>query len=92
MIMALGFFSTACTVFWGFYSTWMHTFLSLDGGGKAFDFPQGRVPCHLLEQGGGGRGESGKKVGRVEILIDIISKVIKNLLKKEYQISLSGAE
>ena len=48
MIMALGFVSAACTGFWGSYSFWMHTFLSLDVAGRALDFPQGRVPCPLL--------------------------------------------
>ena len=56
MIVALGFVSTACTGFLGSYSIWMHTFLSLDVGGRALDFPQGRVPCPLLDRTGCKRG------------------------------------
>ena len=86
MIMALGFVSTACTGFLGSYSIWMHTFLSLDGEGRALDFPQGRVPCPLLGlEGGEGEWERRRKMGRwekVEILNGIIYKAIKNLKKK----------
>lgn len=41
------------------------TFLSLDGGGRALDLPQGSVPCPLLGLGGGEEvrvsGEAGGK-------------------------------
>ena len=42
----------------------MHTFLSLDEGGRALDFPQDRIPCPLL-------GHEGEEV---EIMNGIIYK------------------
>ena len=41
------------------YCIWMNTFLSLDGGGKALDVPQGRVPCPFLGLEGERRGDVG---------------------------------
>ena len=54
----------------------MHTCLSLDGAGRALDFPQSRIPFPLLglEVGVqvGDQEENGRR-GEVEILNDIIS-------------------
>ena len=60
----------------------MHTFLGLDGVRWTLDFPQGRVPCHLLGLKGRGESEweSGREMGggeEVEILNGIIYKAIK---------------
>ena len=61
--VALGSDSTACTGFLGAWSVWMHTYLDLDRGGRALDFPQGSAPWLLLELETNGIRKVGGEVG-----------------------------
>ena len=41
----------------------MHSSLGLDVGGKALDFPEGRIPCPLSSRVGEGGGAMGEQEG-----------------------------
>ena len=60
----------------------MHTFLGMDGVGRALDFPQDRGTLHCLRTGGGARRVSGGVEGmgvreELDILNSVICKAIK---------------
>ena len=74
----------------------MHTFLGLDGAGRALDFPQGRVLCPLLglegeEEGESGSGRKMKRGEEVEIFNGIIYKA-KIKIKKIHEDSSSPGD